>query len=129
MVSKEDLLTSSSMARCLKSQGRSIKVVLSPEELQDRLDNGGKSIQIIESSPLHGEGVYFFTDDYCVGVNIPEFKEKGLTPASIMIPYKIKPRPGFEDGYIKNVAEYQRLHCNGMRLISNIDELLEYLNS
>lgn len=65
----------------------------------------------------------FFTNDHCFGVYILE----GVVPCSSYLPYKIVARPGFEDGMLKNVDEFIRLHHADSTIIEDMDTLIEVL--
>lgn len=128
MVTKEQLLTNSSMARMLARQGKSVKGVLTAEEQQGRLDDGAKTIMEMTSVLLKGN-VFFYTDDYCMGVNIPEFKEKHLVSGSSVMPHSVHPRKGCEDGIVYTVKQYEAIFHKDHRRLNSIEELVDFLNS
>lgn len=117
---KETLLTNSAMAKNLAKSGRSIKGVLTTEEMQAKVDAG----QTITCN--RDDNVFFFSDDYCIGVS---YLPGCLVPSSTVIPYPISPREEFPDGLIKNVQEYINLHHKNKKQMNTVDELIDYLNT
>ena len=117
---KEKLLASSHMAKSLAKSGRSIKGVLTTEEMQDKVD-AGQTITCYRDN-----NVFFFSDDYCMGV---DYLPKCIVPSSSVIPYDVCPREAFPDGIIKNVEEYIKLHHSEKKQMNTVDELIDYLNA
>ena len=117
MVTEGQLLNASSFGRRTKTKG-----VLTTEEAKQFFN---RSISAI-SSLKHR--VFFFTDDYCLGVGIPEMNRCGFVPSSTGIPHHIVARDEFPDGMIWSVEDYIRLYYKDYRQLNTIEELLELLN-
>lgn len=116
---KETLLNNSHMAKSLKKAGRQIKGVLTKEEMQEKVDKG-QTITCIRNNE-----VFFFTDDYCIGV---DYLPRDLVSSSTVMPHEITPREAFPDGILKTVDDYIKLHHSEKRYIGTVDELIDYLN-
>lgn len=117
---KEKLLTNSAMAKNLAKSGRSVKGILTTEEMQAKVD-AGQTIQCVRDN-----NVFFFTDDYCMGV---DYLPKCFVPSSTVIPHNVTPREAFPDGIIKNVQDYIRLYENDKKQLNTVDEFIDYLNA
>lgn len=127
MVTKERLLTASAFSKMNKSY----KGFLTKEEAEQRLleqqERFGRSTLVCISS--FEKGTFFFSDDHCFGVGVEELKNKGFVPCSAGIPLYVKPREILPSGVVTNIQEYIDIFHKDERLIENIDELLEILNS
>jgi hypothetical protein len=78
------------------------------------------------------EGVCFFTNDYLIGYKV---LPKNFVPSSTVIPHRVKPRAGLEDGWVKNLNEYDFVYRRGgqrrfiQRRLNTLEELVAYLNT
>lgn len=116
---KEQLLTNSSMSKTLARDGRKIKGVLTNHE-QNQLAAAGRTFQVISD-----RNVFFFTDDYCMTVNIlPDF-----VPSSTVCPHYVKMRPSLPDGCIRTAEDFIKIYEQDKRQITSMDELVTYLNT
>ena len=116
---KEMLLNNSAQSKILARQGRVSHGVLTTKEQQARLNAGHKSVSV-----HHNDEVFFFTDDYCMLLNIVS----GFTSCSTSVPMQIPARDAFPDGWIHTAEDYIKLFEKDRRQISSMDELLAYLN-
>lgn len=120
MFTKEQLLTNSSMSQVLARQGRHVKGVLSMAE-QNELAAQGRTFQVISDGK-----VFWFTDDYCMTVNI---LPKHFVPSSTICPHQVVPRAGLPSGVIRTAEDFIKIYCQNERHIKTMDELVQYLNS
>lgn len=116
---KETLLNNSHMSKLLTKSGKQIKGVLTKEEMQEKVDNG-QTITCIRNNE-----VFFFTDDYCIGVG---YLPRDLVSSSTVMPHEIAPREAFPDGILKTVDDYIKLHHVEKIYIKTVGELIDYLN-
>jgi hypothetical protein len=117
---KELFRENSTHAKILARQSRQPKFVLTNADV-NASENG--RIEVIGSN---ADGVFWFTDDYCMGVDL---LPRHYVPCSFNFPMRIVPRPGLEDGIIANAEQYIQIFEEGMRQITSFDELIEHLNS
>lgn len=127
MITKQDILTSSAVSRMLARDGKVVDGVLSLEKYREWRANhpASTSIQAITSGD---HGVFFYTDDYCLGINIPEMNAHGFVPSSTGFPMSVKARPGLESGWISTLEEFEFIFHKDHRRLETIEELLEILN-
>lgn len=116
---KEQLLSNSTQSKVLAREGRTSLGVLTTEEQQARLDAGHKSVSV-----HHNDEVFYFTDDYCMLLNIVS----GFTSCSTSVPMAISPREAFPDGWIHTAKDYIKVFEKDRRQINSMDELVAYLN-
>jgi hypothetical protein len=116
---KETLLNNSHMSKLLAKSGKQIKGVLTKEEMQEKVDKG-QTITCIRNNE-----VFFFTDDYCIGVG---YLPNDLVSSSSVMPHEVAPREAFPDGILKTVDDYIKLHHIEKMYIGTVDELIDYLN-
>lgn len=117
IITKEQLLTSSHQSKIT-----SVKGVLTKKEQEEQL-SARKGIMTIGS---YEDGVFFFTDDYCMGLNV---LPKHYVSSSTTIPIQVAPREGLEDGIVDSVDKFIQIFESERRLIESMDDLLEVLNS
>lgn len=117
---KEQLLTNSHMSKVLARDGRTVKGVLTSAE-QNVLAAQGRSFQVIS-----GPGVFWFTDDYCMGVNL---LSKNYVPSSTVCPHHVKPRDSLPSGVIRTAEDFIKIYHKDDRQIKSIDELVAFLNN
>lgn len=120
MFTKEQLLNNSNRAKILAKQGKSVKVVLTTDE-QNQLAEYGRSFQVISDSKI-----FFFTDDYCVGVGL--FPDDFI-PSSTVCPMIVSPRESLPSGAVETAEEYIMIFERDRKQINTIDELVDYLNA
>lgn len=92
---------------------------ITKEQAQASLDAGRGTISIYSS---HKKKQFFFTVHH-MHERWQELKVRGFVPCTVVMPYRIVARPGFEDGWIKTVDQYIALHEKGM---TEIDPDVEY---
>jgi hypothetical protein len=118
---KEQLLTNSAMSKMLARQGQRVKGVLTTEE-QNVLAKQHKTFQVISNGK-----VFWFTDDYCMGVG--NLLPKEFVPSSTVCPQRVAPRAGLPEGIIQTAEDFMKVYCQNERQIKTIDELVDYLNA
>lgn len=68
--------------------------------------------------------VVFFSDDRMFGGEVLE----GFVPMTSAVPQTVTPREGLEDGIIVTAEQVKRIFYKHARLITTIDELVEYID-
>lgn len=124
MFSKEMFHNNSSTAKVLNKQNPdkpALKFVLTLKEVEELLKNGRKSVHVISNGV-----VFWFTDDYCMGVN--DALPKTFVPSSTVIPCDVVPRSSLPDGYVKTAKDYINVFHYNEKFMESFDELINYLN-
>lgn len=119
MYSKERLLENSSFSKFMKTKGRSIKGVLTKEEAEEKAFNNFNIVTHV------GTGNFFFTDDYCIGVN---YLPDDWVPCTTHLPCRVVPRETLPDGVVDTLDKYILIFHSEGRLIESVDELIDLLN-
>lgn len=119
MYSKERLLNNSSFSKFMKAKGRSIKGVLSKKETEEHFK---ESVDVITNVDTQD---FFFTDDYCLGVN---YLPDAWVPSTTQLPLRVVPRETLPDGVIDTLDKYILVFHPEGRLIESVDELIDLLN-
>lgn len=120
MITKEQLLSNSYMAKNKRTKGLSIQGVLTSEE-QELLAKEDKPFQTIGNSK-----VFFFTDDYCMGLGLLPIE---FVSSSTKCPTIVSARESLSDGIVDTVEKYISVFESTRKQITTIDELVEYVNS
>lgn len=120
MITKEQLLNNSHMAQMMARQGKQPKLVLTDAEVNAKVA-AGQTYQVISNGK-----VFWFTDDYCMGVRI---LPKNYVPSSTVGGIRVAPRQGLPNGVITNARDFKHVFCQGERQITSLDELVTYLNT
>ena len=119
MYSKERLLNNSSFSKFMKAKGRSIKGVLSKKETEEHFKGSFDVITNVNTQD------FFFTDDYCLGVN---YLPDDWVPSTTGLPLRVVPRETLPDGVVDTLDKYILVFHPEGRLIESVDELIELLN-
>ena len=122
---KTRLMNASTQSRLMKRQGLLLKQVLTLEEAAERV-NQGKGVSVY-SSMKHN--AVFFTDDYCMGVGVPEMKVMGFVPSSTYLPMNVVKRDCLPDGIVDTIEKYLLIFEKDRRVITSLDELVEFLSN
>lgn len=116
---KEKLLTNSTFSKIMKGKGYSIKGVLSKKEAGEDFDG---TIIVITNVDTQD---FFFTDDYCLGV---DYLPDDWVPSTTSLPTRVTKRDILPDGIIDTVDKYISIFHNDGRLIETVEELIDILN-
>lgn len=116
---KEKLLTNSTFSKIMKGKGYSIKGVLSKKEAGEHF-NG--QITVITNVDTRD---FFFTDDYCLGV---DYLPDDWVPSTTHLPCRVVPREILPDGVVDTLDKYILIFHNDGRLIETVEELIDTLN-
>ena len=119
MYSKERLLNNSSFSKFMKAKGRSIKGVLSKKETEEHFKGSFDVITNVNTQD------FFFTDDYCLGVN---YLPDDWVPSTTGLPLRVVPRETLPDGVVDTLDKYILVFHPEGRLIESVDELIDLLN-
>jgi hypothetical protein len=69
-----------------------------------------------------GDGKYFFSTDHCQALREGQSIDRDVwTPCTFYLPTYVVPRPGFEDGMLRTLADWIRLFQPNDEEISNPD--------
>lgn len=103
---------------------KSYKGILTKDEVNAKLSNGGKSVMLMSSLDHR---LVFFTDIYGLGYKV--FKELGLdfVSSSMSIPMLVNPREGLEDGLVHDADTLLYIFHHDDRLIESMEELLAWI--
>ena len=134
-ITKEMLLATSLPNRFLEKQGKSLKIVLSRDEVKEKLQRVS-TVTVIQLKDFlldeDHEGWWFYTDDYCFGNGVTwgddPVSHFTSVPSSTGIPHSVKERPGLETGRITNLEEFEFVYQTRGTYIPTIEKLLELLN-
>lgn len=85
---------------------------------------------VVEHSAFISENemIFFYSDDYCFGRNIPEYKMMEFTPSAVYLPLTVPARKGLESGLIFSLEEYEFIFHKKDKRIESIDDLVDVLN-
>lgn len=119
MYSKERLLNNSSFSKMMKGKGYSVKGVLTKEEVEEKAFDNFITITHVET------GDFFFTDDYCIGV---DYLPTQWVPCTTQLPTRVVPRETLPDGVVDTLDKYILIFHPEGRLIERVDELIDLLN-
>ncbi len=119
MYTKEKLLNNSTFAKMKKSKGVPIKGVLSKKEVEEQFGRNITSVANVDTND------FFFTDDYCIGV---DYLPSEWVPSHTNLPIRVTKRDSLPDGIIDTVDKYISIFHNDGRLIETVEELIDTLN-
>jgi len=116
-------------AEMFQNEKRKNARILTTEEVNEALRQGGKSImEIKEALPVSREnekGICFFMNDYLFGYGV---LPSNFVPSSTQMPIQVKERPSVPTGQVTNAEEYIAVFSYDAIQINHIDELVDYLN-
>lgn len=119
MYSKERLLSNSVFSKIRRDKGQPYKGVLSKEEAEKKAFDNFITVTHV------GTGDFFFTDDYCIGVN---YLPDDWVPCTTHLPCRVVSREALPDGVVDTLDKYILIFHSEGRLIESVDELIDQLN-
>ena len=119
MYTKERLLNNSVFSKIRRNKGLPCKGVLTKEEAEKKAFDNVTTVTNVET------GDFFFTDDYCIGVN---YLPDDWVPCTTQLPSYVVPRETLSDGVVDTLDKYILIFHPEGRLIESVDELIDLLN-
>lgn len=116
-------------AEMFKNEKRKNSRILTTEEVNEALRQGGKSImeirEVLPDARENEKDICFFMNDYLFGHGV---LPSNFVPSSIQMPIQVKERPSVPSGQVTNAEEYNAVFSYDAIRINNINELVDYLN-
>jgi len=116
-------------AEMFKNEKRKNSRILTTEEVNEALRQGGKSImeirEVLPDARENEKGICFFMNDYLFGHGV---LPSNFVPSSTQMPIQVKERPSVPSGQVTNAEEYIAVFSYDAIQINHIDELVDYLN-
>ncbi len=95
--------------------------ILTLEEANANIINYGTLI----TCSSHKDKVIFFTNNHLFNYGLLSSE---FVASTVCIPMNVVPREGLEDGIVKDAEDYLRIFYKDCRLITSVDDLVDFLN-